>query len=182
VNSNCSSARSEEDHVTAESPLIETSSDRGLIDNAHHGAAAQRAIHSCCRTLSGSPTTASHLPRPFDNARSYDGRSTAAEPGNEFLLDGAPNNSIQGGNNIACVPPSTVQEFKIVCRDAHAAARRRGINVSLKSTPTTARHGVRSRGASSSTRTIHPQVQQPEKPPGSSVRRPIDWRCTSQVS
>jgi len=33
---------------------------------------------------------------------------------NEFLLDGAPNNANQGGNNIAYVPPAeAVQEFKV---------------------------------------------------------------------
>ena len=56
---------------------------------------------------------------------------------NEFLLDGAPNNSIQGGNNIAYVPPvDAVQEFKIVTNSYDAQYGRTAggvINVSLKS-------------------------------------------------
>ena len=53
--------------------------------------------------------------RPFDNGAlanwSMNGGQTS---NNEFLLDGAPNNANQGGNNIAYVPPAAaVQEMKI---------------------------------------------------------------------
>ena len=45
--------------------------------------------------------------RPFDNgalaAWSMNGGQSS---NNEFLLDGAPNNANQGGNNIAYVPPA----------------------------------------------------------------------------
>src|SRR5207249_7598905 len=54
--------------------------------------------------------------RPFDNGAIADWSINGGQNrNNEFLLDGAPNNSIQGGNNIAYVPPvDAVQEFKIV--------------------------------------------------------------------
>ncbi|MBI4476077.1 MAG: carboxypeptidase regulatory-like domain-containing protein, partial [Acidobacteria bacterium] len=82
--------------------------------------------------------------RPFDNGAIADwsinggrNRSGGGAGGNEFLLDGAPNNSIQGGNNIAYVPPvDAVQEFKVMTSmyDAQYGRTAGGIiNVSLKS-------------------------------------------------
>ena len=56
---------------------------------------------------------------------------------NEFLLDGAPNNANQGGNNIAYVPPAdAVQEFKMQTNsyDAQYGRTAGGVmNMSLKS-------------------------------------------------
>ena len=76
--------------------------------------------------------------RPFDNGAIADWSINGGQNrNNEFLLDGAPNNSIQGGNNIAYVPPvDSVQEFKIVTNSYDAQYGRTAggvINVSLKS-------------------------------------------------
>ena len=64
---------------------------------------------------------------------------------NEFLLDGAPNNANQGGNNIAYVPPAdAVQEFKVQTNSYDAQYGRTAggvINMSLKS-GTNSFHGV----------------------------------------
>ena len=86
--------------------------------------------------------------RPFDNGAIADWSINGGQNrNNEFLLDGAPNNSIQGGNNIAYVPPvDAVQEFKIVTNSYDAQYGRTAggvINVSLKSgTNTLPRHGL----------------------------------------
>src|SRR4026208_1168277 len=64
---------------------------------------------------------------------------------NEFLLDGAPNNANQSGNNIAYVPPaSAVQEFKVATNSYDAQHGRTAggvVNMSLKS-GTNSFHGV----------------------------------------
>jgi hypothetical protein len=77
-------------------------------------------------------------PRPFDNGAiaqwSVNG-SLAAN--NDFMLDGAPNNSQAGTNNIALVPPvDSVQEFKVQTNSYDAQYGHTGggvVNVSLKS-------------------------------------------------
>ncbi len=60
-----------------------------------------------------------------------------ANSNNEFLLDGAPNNANQGGNNIAYVPPAAaVQEMKISTNSYDAQYGRTAggvVNMSLKS-------------------------------------------------
>lgn len=76
--------------------------------------------------------------RPFDNGAIADWSINGGQNrNNEFLLDGAPNNSIQGGNNIAYVPPvDSVQEFKIVTNayDAQYGRSAGGtVNVTTKS-------------------------------------------------
>lgn len=76
--------------------------------------------------------------RPFDNGAIADWSINGGQNrNNEFLLDGAPNNAVQGGNNIAYVPPvDSVQEFKIVTNSYDAQYGRTAggvINVSLKS-------------------------------------------------
>jgi hypothetical protein len=76
--------------------------------------------------------------RPFDNGAIADWSINGGQNrNNEFLLDGTPNNSIQGGNNVAYVPPvDSVQEFKIVTNSYDAQYGRTAggvINVSLKS-------------------------------------------------
>ena len=76
--------------------------------------------------------------RPFDNgalaAWSMNGGQSS---NNEFLLDGAPNNANQGGNNIAYVPPAeSVQEMKISTNSYDAQYGRTAggvLNMSLKS-------------------------------------------------
>jgi hypothetical protein len=84
--------------------------------------------------------------RPFDNGALADwSMNGGANRNNEFLLDGAPNNANQGGNNIAYVPPAeAVQEFKISTNSYDAQYGRTAggvVNVSLKS-GTNALHGV----------------------------------------
>jgi hypothetical protein len=76
--------------------------------------------------------------RPFDNGAIADWTINGSQArGNEFLLDGAPNNSQAGSNNIAYVPPvDSVQEFKIMTNtyDAQYGKTTGGIiNVSLRS-------------------------------------------------
>lgn len=76
--------------------------------------------------------------RPFDNGAIADWSiNGGANRNNEFLLDGAPNNALQGGNNIAYVPPvDAVQEFKIITNSYDAQYGRTAggvVNVSLKS-------------------------------------------------
>jgi TonB-dependent Receptor Plug Domain len=84
--------------------------------------------------------------RPFDNGALADWSMNGGQNrNNEFLLDGAPNNANQGGNNIAYVPPAeSVQEFKIATNSYDAQYGRTAggvVNVSLKS-GTNAFHGV----------------------------------------
>ncbi|MDQ3653314.1 MAG: carboxypeptidase regulatory-like domain-containing protein [Acidobacteriota bacterium] len=76
--------------------------------------------------------------RPFDNGAIADWSINGGQNrNNEFLLDGAPNNSIQGGNNIAYVPPvDSVGEFKIITNGYDAQYGRSAggtVNVSTKS-------------------------------------------------
>jgi hypothetical protein len=83
--------------------------------------------------------------RPFDNGAIAEWTINGSQTrGNEFLLDGAPNNGQAGGNNIAYVPPvDSVQEFKIMTNtyDAQYGKTTGGIiNVNLKS-GTNAFHG-----------------------------------------
>jgi len=75
--------------------------------------------------------------RPFDNGAIANWSINGSNTKNEFTLDGAPNNSQAGGNNIAFVPPvDSVQEFKIQTNAYDAQYGRTGggiINVALKS-------------------------------------------------
>src|SRR5499426_2101578 len=76
--------------------------------------------------------------RPFDNGAIAEWTINGSQSrGNEFLLDGAPNNSQAGGNNIAYVPPvDSVQDFKIMTNtyDSQYGKTTGGIiNVNLKS-------------------------------------------------
>jgi hypothetical protein len=72
--------------------------------------------------------------RPFDNGAIANWSINGSQQ-REFLLDGAPNNSQAGNNNIAFVPPvDAVQEFKIQTNAYDAQYRGAGgINVALKS-------------------------------------------------
>ena len=87
--------------------------------------------------------------RPFDNGALADWSMNGGQNrNNEFLLDGAPNNANQGGNNIAYVPPAeAVQEMKISTNSYDAQYGRTAggvVNMSLKS-------GTNSSTASSTT-------------------------------
>src|SRR5882762_9799393 len=134
---------SEELTVTGESPVLETSkADRGLvIDNERVTELPLNARNPFMLSYL-SPGITYNGPaiyqRPFDNGAIADWSINGGQNrNNEFLLDGAPNNSIQGGNNIAYVPPvDSVQEFKIVTNSYDAQYGRTAggiVNVSLKS-------------------------------------------------
>jgi hypothetical protein len=129
--------------VAGESPLLETSNaDRGMvIDNQRVTELPLNARNPFMLSYL-SPGITYNGPaiyqRPFDNGAIADWSINGGQNrNNEFLLDGAPNNSIQGGNNIAYVPPvDAVQEFKIVTNSYDAQYGRTAggvINVSLKS-------------------------------------------------
>ena len=129
--------------VNAETPLLETSNaDRGMvIDNQRVTELPLNARNPFMLSYL-SPGITYNGPaiyqRPFDNGAIADWSINGGQNrNNEFLLDGAPNNSIQGGNNIAYVPPvDAVQEFKIVTNSYDAQYGRTAggvINVSLKS-------------------------------------------------
>jgi len=74
--------------------------------------------------------------RPFDNGAIANWSVNGSSQKVEFLIDGAPNNSQAGGNNIAFVPPvDAVQQFRIQT-SAYDAQYGRGagsVNVALKS-------------------------------------------------
>ncbi len=129
--------------VTAESPLLETSNaSRGtVIDSARIAEVPlqSRSPMALVVLVAGVNYNAEAIYlRPFDNgalaAWSMNGGQSS---NNEFLLDGAPNNANQGGNNIAYVPPAAaVQEMKISTNSYDAQYGRTAggvVNVSLKS-------------------------------------------------
>jgi len=129
--------------VAADSPLLETSkADRGMvIDNQRVTELPLNARNPFMLSYL-SPGITYNGPaiyqRPFDNGAIADWSINGGQNrNNEFLLDGAPNNAIQGGNNIAYVPPvDSVQEFKIVTNSYDAQYGRTSggvVNVSLKS-------------------------------------------------
>ena len=134
--------RSEVVTVTGETPLMETKADRGMvIDNERVTELPLNARNPFMLSYL-SPGVTFNGPaiyqRPFDNGAIADWSINGGQNrNNEFLLDGAPNNSIQGGNNIAYIPPvDAVQEFKIVTNSYDAQYGRTAggvINVSLKS-------------------------------------------------
>ena len=129
--------------VSAESPLLETSNaNRGtVIDSARIAEIPlqSRSPMALVPLVAGVNYNAQAIYlRPFDNgalaAWSMNGGQSS---NNEFLLDGAPNNANQGGNNIAYVPPAAaVQEMKISTNSYDAQYGRTAggvVNVSLKS-------------------------------------------------
>jgi hypothetical protein len=130
-------------NVSAESPLLETSNaSRGtVIDSARIAEIPlqSRSPMALVPLVAGVNYNAQAIYlRPFDNgalaAWSMNGGQSS---NNEFLLDGAPNNANQGGNNIAYVPPAAaVQEMKISTNSYDAQYGRTAggvVNVSLKS-------------------------------------------------
>jgi hypothetical protein len=141
----------EQVNVTSEAPLLETSrADRGtVIDSARIAELPlqSRSPMALAVLVAGVNYNAQAIYlRPFDNGAlanwSMNGGQTS---NNEFLLDGAPNNANQGGNNIAYVPPAeAVQEMKISTNSYDAQYGRTAggvVNMSLKS-GTNSFHGV----------------------------------------
>lgn len=129
--------------ITGEAPVIETASaDRGgVIDRQK---VIELPLNARNPFMLGSLTAgvnfngASIWQRPFDNGAIAEWTINGSQSrGNEFLLDGAPNNSQAGGNNIAYVPPvDSVQDFKIMTNtyDAQYGKTTGGIiNVNLRS-------------------------------------------------
>jgi hypothetical protein len=137
--------------VTSEAPLLDTSNaDRGTVIDQHRIAELPlqaRNPFSLSILVAGVNYNAQAVYlRPFDNGALADwSMNGGANRNNEFLLDGAPNNANQGGNNIAYVPPAeAVQEFKIATNTYDAQYGRTAggvVNVTLKSGTNTF-HGV----------------------------------------
>ena len=137
--------------VTAESPLLETSNaSRGtVIDSARIAELPlqSRSPMALIPLVAGVNYNAQAVYlRPFDNgALAAWSMNGGASSNNEFLLDGAPNNANQNGNNIAYVPPAeAVQEMKISTNSYDAQYGRTAggvVNMSLKS-GTNSFHGV----------------------------------------
>lgn len=129
--------------ITGEAAVIETASaDRGgVIDRQK---VVELPLNARNPFMLGVLTAgvnfygASIWQRPFDNGAIAEWTINGSQTrGNEFLLDGAPNNGQAGGNNIAYVPPvDSVQDFKIMSNtyDAQYGKTTGGIiNVNLKS-------------------------------------------------
>jgi hypothetical protein len=137
--------------VVSEAPLLETSrADRGtVIDSARIAQLPlqSRSPMALAVLVAGVNYNAQAIYlRPFDNGALADWSMNGGQNrNNEFLLDGAPNNANQGGNNIAYVPPAeAVQEFKVSTNSYDAQYGRTAggvVNMSLKS-GTNRFHGV----------------------------------------
>lgn len=129
--------------ITGEAPLLEESkADRGnVIENRRIVELPLNARNPfMLSTLTPGITYngPAIYQRPFDNGAIADWSINGGlNRSNEFLLDGAPNNSIQGGNNIAYVPPvDAVGEFKIITNSYDAQYGRTAggvVNVQIKS-------------------------------------------------
>ncbi len=130
-------------NVSAEAPLLETSkADRGTVIDQHRIAELplqSRSPMALAVLVAGVNYNAQAIYlRPFDNGALADWSMNGGQNrNNEFLLDGAPNNANQSGNNIAYVPPAdAVQEFKIATNSYDAQYGRTAggvVNMSLKS-------------------------------------------------
>jgi hypothetical protein len=133
----------EQVNVVSEAPLLETSkADRGTVIDAARIAELplqSRSPMALVVLVAGVNYNAQAIYlRPFDNGAlanwSMNGGQTS---NNEFLLDGAPNNANQNGNNIAYVPPAaSVQEMKVATNSYDAQYGRTAggvVSVSLKS-------------------------------------------------
>ena len=134
---------SEQVSVVGEAPLLESANaDRGgVIDRQR---VIELPLNARNPFMLGILTAgvnfngASIWQRPFDNGAIAEWTINGSQSrGNEFLLDGAPNNGQAGGNNIAYVPPvDSVQDFKIMTNtyDAQYGKTTGGIiNVNLRS-------------------------------------------------
>jgi hypothetical protein len=140
----------EEVTVVSEAPLLETSrADRGtVIDSARIAELPlqSRSPMALAVLVAGVNYNAQAIYlRPFDNGALADWSMNGGQNrNNEFLLDGAPNNANEGGNNIAYVPPAAaVQEFKVQTNSYDAQYGRTAggvVNMTLK-TGTNRFHG-----------------------------------------
>src|SRR5262245_23319750 len=129
-------------NVVSETPLLETSrADRGtVIDSARIAELPlqSRSPMALAVLVAGVNYNAQAIYlRPFDNGALADWSMNGGQNrNNEFLLDGAPNNANQGGNNIAYVPPAAaVQEMKIQTNSYDAQYGRTAggvVNMTLK--------------------------------------------------
>jgi hypothetical protein len=129
-------------NVVSETPLLETSkADRGtVIDSARIAELPlqSRSPMALAVLVAGVNYNAQAIYlRPFDNGALADwSMNGGSNRNNEFLLDGAPNNANQGGNNIAYVPPAeAVGEMKISTNSYDAQYGRTAggvVNMSLK--------------------------------------------------
>ncbi len=129
--------------VSAESPLLESSNaNRGTVIDSHRIEELplqSRSPMALSVLVAGVTYNAQAIYlRPFDNGALADWSMNGGQNrNNEFLLDGAPNNANQGGNNIAYVPPAdAVEEFKIQTNSYDAQYGRTAggvVNMSLKS-------------------------------------------------
>src|SRR5262245_27718153 len=139
--------------VTAESPLLESGkADRGTVIDSHRISELplqSRSPMALTVLVAGVNYNAQAIYlRPFDNGALADWSMNGGQNrNNEFLMDGAPNNANQGGNNIAYVPPAdAVQEFKVQTNSFDAQYGRTaggGVNMELKSeTKPLHRHGI----------------------------------------
>jgi carboxypeptidase family protein/TonB-dependent receptor-like protein len=130
-------------NVSAEAPLLETSkADRGTVIDSHRISELplqSRSPMALTVLIAGVNYNAQAIYlRPFDNGALADWSMNGGQNrNNDFLLDGAPNNANQGGNNIAFVPPAdAVQEFKVQTNSYDAQYGRTAggvVNMSLKS-------------------------------------------------
>ena len=133
----------EQTTVTAESPLLESgNANRGTVIDSHRIdelPLQSRSPMALTVLVAGVNYNAQAIYlRPFDNGALADWSMNGGQDrNNEFLLDGAPNNANQGGNNIAYVPPAdAVQEFKVQTNSFDAQYGRTAggvVNMSLKS-------------------------------------------------
>ena len=129
--------------ITADAPLLEeTKADRGNVIENRRVVELPLNARNPFMLATLTPGITYNGPaiyqRPFDNGAIADWSINGGlNRSNEFLLDGAPNNSIQGGNNIAYVPPvDAVGEFKIITNSYDAQYGRTAggvVNVQIKS-------------------------------------------------
>src|SRR5215472_7573036 len=133
----------EQTTVTAESPLLDSgNANRGTVIDSHRIdelPLQSRSPMALTVLVAGVNYNAQAIYlRPFDNGALADWSMNGGQNrNNEFMLDGAPNNANQGGNNIAFVPPAdAVQEFKVQTNSFDAQYGRTAggvVNMSLKS-------------------------------------------------
>jgi hypothetical protein len=136
-------AASETVTITSDAPLLEeTKADRGNVIENRRIVELPLNARNPFMLATLTPGITYNGPaiyqRPFDNGAIADWSINGGlNRSNEFLLDGAPNNSIQGGNNIAYVPPvDAVGEFKIITNSYDAQYGRTAggvVNVQIKS-------------------------------------------------